>query len=46
MAPSTQNQAFNALMFLYRAVLDRPIDDLGGVARANDAPENSGGANA
>ena len=33
-APSTQNQAFNALMFLYRAVLDQPIEDLNGVARA------------
>ncbi len=33
-APSTQNQAFNALMFLYRAVLDRPIEGLAGVARA------------
>ncbi|MCF6336465.1 MAG: integron integrase [Gammaproteobacteria bacterium] len=33
-APSTQNQAFNALMFLYRAVLDQPIEGLKGVARA------------
>ena len=33
-APSTQNQAFNALMFLYRVVLDQPIEGLKGVARA------------
>ena len=33
-APSTQNQAFNALMFLYRVVLDRPIEGLKGVVRA------------
>lgn len=33
-APSTQNQAFNALMFLYRAVMNRPIESLSGVARA------------
>ena len=33
-APCTQNQAFNALMCLYRVVLDQPIEDLKGVARA------------
>lgn len=26
---STQNQALNALVFLYREVLDRPLDDVG-----------------
>jgi len=33
-APSTQNQALNALAFLYREVLKRELDDLEGVARA------------
>jgi len=31
---STQNQAFSALMFLYRDVLNRPIEGLDDVARA------------
>lgn len=33
-AASTQNQALNALNFLYRAVLDRPLEHLTGVVRA------------
>jgi len=33
-APSTQNQALNALAFLYKAVLDRPLQALQGVVRA------------
>jgi integron integrase len=33
-AASTQNQAFNALLFMYRHVLDKPIDDLSGAVRA------------
>src|SRR5438552_3063180 len=33
-AASTQNQAFNALLFLYRTVLERPFDRLEGVVRA------------
>ena len=33
-APGTQNQAFNALLFLYRHVLDRPLEDLSGTVRA------------
>ena len=33
-AASTQNQALNALVFLYKAVLDRPLGDLHGVIRA------------
>jgi integron integrase len=33
-APATQNQALNALAFLYREVLKRELDDLEGVARA------------
>jgi site-specific recombinase XerD len=31
---STQNQALNALVFLYKAVLERPLGDIGGVVRA------------
>ncbi|MBX9627414.1 MAG: integron integrase [Gemmataceae bacterium] len=34
-AASTQNQALAALLFLYDAVLGRPLDRLGGVIRAN-----------
>jgi integrase len=33
-APATQNQALNALVFLYRRVLDRPLGDIPGVVRA------------
>ncbi len=33
-AASTQNQALSALLFLYKVVLDRPLGDLGGAARA------------
>jgi len=33
-AASTQNQALNALVFLYKQVLDQPLDDLGDFARA------------
>ena len=33
-APSTQNQAFNAILFFYRFVLDQQIDDMHGVLRA------------
>lgn len=33
-SPSTQNQAFSALLFLYREVLRLPLDDLGAVTRA------------
>ena len=33
-AASTQNQALNALIFLYRFVLERPLDELQGMARA------------
>ncbi|MGR8920834.1 MAG: integron integrase [Gammaproteobacteria bacterium] len=33
-APNTQNQALNALSFLYRHVLDRPLGELVGYARA------------
>lgn len=33
-AASTQNQALNALVFLYRHVLDRPLNEIHGVVRA------------
>ena len=33
-AASTQNQALNALVFLYKAVLNRPLGDINGVVRA------------
>jgi len=33
-APATQNQALNALVFLYRAVLDRPLGEIHGLVRA------------
>ncbi len=33
-AASTQNQAFNAILFLFRYVLDKPIDDIGSAVRA------------
>ncbi len=34
-SPSTQNQALNALLFLYGKVLHQPLGDLGNVVRAN-----------
>lgn len=33
-AASTQNQALNALVFLYKIVLERPLQSIGGVVRA------------
>ena len=33
-APSTQNQALNALVFLYRHVIDRPLGDITNAERA------------
>ncbi len=33
-APSTQNQALNALNFMYKTVLDRPLGDITGLVRA------------
>lgn len=33
-APATQNQALNSLVFLYHAVLDRPLGEIGGIVRA------------
>jgi len=34
LAPATQNQALNALVFLYKAVLDKPLLKIQGVVRA------------
>jgi len=33
-AANTQNQALNALVFLYKSVLERPLEHIGGVVRA------------
>jgi integron integrase len=33
-SPSTQNQALNALVFVYRRVLERPLGEIHGVVRA------------
>ncbi len=38
-APSTQGQALNALVFLYRHVLERPLGDIPRVARARKRPK-------
>ena len=38
-AASTQNQALNALVFLYRAVLHQPFDELGAVERPLRRPK-------
>ena len=35
-AASTQNQALNALVFMYKAILDKPLGDLQGVIRAKE----------
>ena len=33
-SPATQNQALNAIVFLYKAVSDRPLGELAGIVRA------------
>ena len=33
-AAATQNQALNALVFLYKALLERPLEEIRGVVRA------------
>ena len=38
-AASTQNQAFNALLFLYKSVLGRELEDLSGIPRATRPPK-------
>ena len=35
LSASTQNQAFDALLFLYKAVLDRDVGQINGVVRAD-----------
>jgi len=35
-AASTQNQALNATVFLYKVVLERPLETIGGVVRAKN----------
>jgi len=37
-SPSTQNQALNALVFVYRDVLGRPLGEIGSVVRARRRP--------
>ncbi len=38
-APSTQSQALNALVFLYAKVLERPLGELKGIVRARKRPK-------
>lgn len=38
-APATQAQALNALVFLYRKVLDRPLDEINGIVRSKKKPK-------
>ena len=38
-APSTQNQALNALVFLYRHVLERELGEIPGIVRAERPPK-------
>lgn len=38
-SPSTQNQALNALVFLYKQVLGRPLEQIEGVVRAKKLPK-------
>jgi integron integrase len=35
-APATQNQALNALVFMYRQVLNQPLDEIQGAVRAKE----------
>ncbi len=38
-APATQGQALNALVFLYRKVLNQPLGDIHGIVRAKKQPK-------
>lgn len=38
-SPSTQNQALNALVFIYRHVLEQPLGDIPAVIRAKKPPK-------
>lgn len=40
-APATQEQALNALIFLYRKVLDRPIGEIKGIVRSKEGENSS-----
>ncbi len=42
-AASTQNQALNAIVFLYKQVLNRELGDFGSMQRANTHVLNKGG---
>ncbi len=37
-APATQNQALNALVFLYKRVLERPLGEISGILRSRKRP--------
>ena len=41
-AASTQNQALNALVFVYKSVLESPLGDIVGAVRAKKTPEAAG----
>ena len=41
-AAATQNLALNALVFLYKVVLERPLAEIAGVVRAKKPPVASG----
>lgn len=38
-APATQGQALNALVFLYRKVLNRPLNEMHGIVRSKKKPK-------
>ena len=38
-APATQGQALNALVFLYRKVLNRPLEEIHGIVRSKRKPK-------
>ena len=42
-APATQGQALNALVFLYRKVLNRPLDHIPNIARSKKKTALLGG---
>ncbi len=38
-SPTTQSQALNALVFLYRHVIERPLGDISGIVRSKKKPK-------
>jgi hypothetical protein len=38
-APATQGQALNALVFLYCKVLNKPLDEIHGIVRSKKKPK-------